>query len=321
MARPTAGRIVLREREITSLPERFLSAIRRHTFGFIFQQSQLIRGVSVLENVMIPAYPTGEGHSSLRAKALALLDLFDIPGKASSKVEWLSGGEQQRVSIARALINDPPFIVADEPTAHLDSKLSVEFMDIMGTLKEKGKTIIIASHDPNCLGIGGRRPGNRDAGREDHGIYVYVYFASATLFEHALKGWSTLFPSLTLRQAVNAFQIAVLFFLTVVTYSLLTIVPTWGVAVTDPDSVRGSSFFPPSPSSPLFPSITMSCPPIIALSASCSPTITTWATLFINLHWQEGSWGSVLGCSTDTPGSPLSERGSPGHRRSFVWVP
>jgi len=67
--------------------------------------------------------------------------------------------------------------------------------------------------------------------------YVHVYFASATLFEHALKGWSTLFPSLTLRPTVNAFQIAVLFFLTVVPYSLLTIVPTWGVAVTDPDSV------------------------------------------------------------------------------------
>ncbi|MEW6667654.1 MAG: ABC transporter ATP-binding protein [Thermodesulfobacteriota bacterium] len=148
MARPTAGRIMLRNREITSLPERFLTDIRRHTFGFIFQQFQLIKGVTVLENVMIPAYPIGISHSSLKEKAMALLDLFDIPNKASSKVEWLSGGEMQRVTIARALINDPTFIVADEPTAHLDSKLSVEFMEIVRKLKEKDKTIVIASHDP-----------------------------------------------------------------------------------------------------------------------------------------------------------------------------
>jgi putative ABC transport system ATP-binding protein len=148
MARPTSGRIKLHDREITSLPERFLTEIRRHTFGFIFQQFQLIRGVSVMENVMIPAYPTGENHSLLKEKASALLDLFNIPNKASSKVEWLSGGELQRVTIARALINDPPYIVADEPTAHLDSKLSVEFMGIVKELKEKGKTIVIASHDP-----------------------------------------------------------------------------------------------------------------------------------------------------------------------------
>jgi putative ABC transport system ATP-binding protein len=148
MARPTSGRIMLHDREITSLPERFLTEIRRHAFGFIFQQFQLIRGLSVMENVMIPAYPTGENHSSLRKRTIALLDLFNIPNKASSKVEWLSGGEMQRVTIARALINDPPCIVADEPTAHLDSKLSVEFMGIVRDLKEKGKTIIIASHDP-----------------------------------------------------------------------------------------------------------------------------------------------------------------------------
>jgi putative ABC transport system ATP-binding protein len=148
MARPTSGRIMLHDREITSLPERFLTEIRRHAFGFIFQQFQLIRGLSVMENVMIPAYPTGENHSSLREKTIALLDLFNIPNKASSKVEWLSGGELQRVTIARAMINDPPFIIADEPTAHLDSKLSMEFMGIVKELKEKGKTIVIASHDP-----------------------------------------------------------------------------------------------------------------------------------------------------------------------------
>jgi putative ABC transport system ATP-binding protein len=148
MSRPTSGRIHLMDREITSLPERFLTEVRRRTFGFIFQQSNLIRGLSALENVMLPAYPAGENYSALRRRALELLNLFNLPSKAASKVEWLSGGEAQRVTIARALINNPLALIADEPTAHLDTALSEEFMEIMGRLKESGKTILVASHDP-----------------------------------------------------------------------------------------------------------------------------------------------------------------------------
>lgn len=148
MARPTSGRISLMDREITSLPERFLTDIRRKSFGFIFQQFNLIKGITALENVMVPAYPTGERHSVLKKKAGELLDLFDVGRKAASKVEWLSGGEAQRVAIARALVNDPLVIIADEPTAHLDTRLSQEFMEIMNRLKAEGKTLIMASHDP-----------------------------------------------------------------------------------------------------------------------------------------------------------------------------
>ncbi len=148
MARPTSGRIHLTNREITSLPERFLTRIRRETFGFIFQQLNLIKGVTVLENVMLPAYPSGENHSALMKRAMGLLDLFDISSKAHSKVEWLSGGEAQRTTIVRALINNPSVIIADEPTAHLDTKLSNEFMETMKKLKGDAKTILIASHDP-----------------------------------------------------------------------------------------------------------------------------------------------------------------------------
>jgi putative ABC transport system ATP-binding protein len=148
MARPTAGRITLEGREITSLPERFLTEIRRKTFGFIFQQHNLIKGITTLENVMLPAYPYGERHFDLKKKALALIQIFGLSSKAQAKIEWLSGGEAQRVAIARALINDPAIVIADEPTAHLDAKLSVEFMQIMQDLKAERKSIVIASHDP-----------------------------------------------------------------------------------------------------------------------------------------------------------------------------
>ncbi len=148
MSRPTSGRIFLGEREITSLSERFLTDIRRRTFGFIFQRFNLINGLTALENVMAPAYPSGERFSSLRARALAVMEMFDLARKAGARVEWLSGGEAQRVAIARALINNPSVVIADEPTAHLDTRLSHEFMAIMRRLKEEGKTIILASHDP-----------------------------------------------------------------------------------------------------------------------------------------------------------------------------
>jgi putative ABC transport system ATP-binding protein len=162
MSRPTSGRIHLAGMDtdfmrnagagsvidISSLPERFLTEIRRKRFGFIFQQFNLLRGITVLENIMLPAYPTGENRRFFRQRAMQLLEKFAISRHAASKVEWLSGGELQRVAIARALINDPEVIIADEPTAHLDSKLSAEFMEIVAAFRRDGKTIIIASHDP-----------------------------------------------------------------------------------------------------------------------------------------------------------------------------
>ena len=148
MARPTSGRIHVFGREVASLPERFLTEIRRKTFGFIFQHFNLIKGITALENVMLPAYPSGEKYGSLKKRAMRLLDLFSVSSKANAKMEWLSGGEAQRVAMARALVNNPLVVIADEPTAHLDSKLSLEFMEMVIRLKEDQKTVLIASHDP-----------------------------------------------------------------------------------------------------------------------------------------------------------------------------
>ncbi len=148
MTRPTAGRIYFKDREIASLPERFLIQIRRDSFGFVFENYQLVEGVSVLENVMLPAYPTGKPSAEIKRRAERLLDRFGMLSKAMDKAERLSRGERQRTAIARALVNDPGVIVADEPTAHLDTSLAAEFLEIAAGLLEEGKTIIVASHDP-----------------------------------------------------------------------------------------------------------------------------------------------------------------------------
>ncbi len=148
LSRPTSGRITLGDKNISGLPERFMTEIRRNTFGFIFQQFNLIQGLTVLENVMLPAYPLGLDYASLKQSATELLHQFGIADKAVSRVEWLSGGEKQRCAICRAMVNDPEILIADEPTANLDSKLSEEFLQMVDGLKATGKTILLTSHDP-----------------------------------------------------------------------------------------------------------------------------------------------------------------------------
>ena len=148
LARPTEGRVRLKGEDISGLPERFLTEIRRSTFGFIFQQFNLVRGLSAIENIILPGYPGGTPRAQLLARAEVLLADLQLAHRRDAKVEWLSGGEQQRVAICRALINDPQILVADEPTANLDSKLSAEFLAILRRLAEAGRTVILTSHDP-----------------------------------------------------------------------------------------------------------------------------------------------------------------------------
>ena len=148
LSRPSSGRIHLNGENISGLPEKFMTEIRRLTFGFIFQRFNLIRGLSVIENVMVPAYPLGLDYKNLKDRGFELLDMLNLDHKATMSTENLSGGEAQRVAIARALINDPAIIIADEPTANLDTALSEQFLGIVGQLRNKGKTVLMTSHDP-----------------------------------------------------------------------------------------------------------------------------------------------------------------------------
>ena len=147
ISRPTSGRITLNGQILSGLPERFLARMRQEHFGFVFQHFNLIRGLSVLENVMLPGYPSGTGFGTLSGRAHDLLARFGLAKKARMKIETLSGGEAQRTAICRALVNEPEIIIADEPTANLDSGLSQELVRIFDDLKQEGKTVIIASHD------------------------------------------------------------------------------------------------------------------------------------------------------------------------------
>ncbi len=148
LARPTSGRVRLKGEDISGLPERFLTSLRRQTFGFVFQQFNLIKGLSALDNVMLPAYPLGPRYRELRERAEARLAQLRLGHRRDARVEWLSGGEQQRVAIARALINDPQVIIADEPTANLDTALSKEFLAILQEINAQGRTVLLTSHDP-----------------------------------------------------------------------------------------------------------------------------------------------------------------------------
>lgn len=149
MSRPTSGSIQLGGKDVAKLPERFLAEIRRDYFGFVFQQFNLLRDLTVFDNILLPLYPTALGNSEMNARAAAVLEQLDLSDKGQMKVRQISGGEQQRVAIARALINQPEIIIADEPTAHLDSQLTEELLAILSRLKANGKTIIIATHDPS----------------------------------------------------------------------------------------------------------------------------------------------------------------------------
>jgi len=147
-ARPTSGRVFVLGREVSRLPERFLTRFRREHVGIIFQQFNLIPELSVLQNVVVPLVPTPTRPEEAEERAMELLERLGLEHRHHFRVRELSGGEMQRVAIARALVNQPEVIIADEPTAHLDSSLAGDFLEIMQQLQNEGKTIVIATHDP-----------------------------------------------------------------------------------------------------------------------------------------------------------------------------
>ncbi len=146
---PTKGQIFLDNQDIAKMSEDELAQVRGRKIGFIFQQFNLLHNLSALENVMIPMVFQGKSEKERTERAKSLLISLGLEDRMNHKPTELSGGEQQRIAIARALSNDPEIIVADEPTGNLDSGTGKKIMEILINLhKNEGKTIIVVTHDP-----------------------------------------------------------------------------------------------------------------------------------------------------------------------------
>ncbi|MDK2826784.1 MAG: putative transport system ATP-binding protein [Methanolobus sp.] len=146
--RPTSGKVMLMGKDTNAITDNELAELRGFEIGFVFQNFNLIPRLSAYENVLLPTYSNTKKGMDTSGRAQDLLKLVGLDDRTEHKPTELSGGQRQRVAIARSLINDPSLILADEPTGNLDSKTSVEIMDIFSDLHQKGRTIVMITHDP-----------------------------------------------------------------------------------------------------------------------------------------------------------------------------
>ncbi len=144
---PTSGKVLLEGKDVSMLSEDDLAAIRGKKIGFVFQQFNLLTHLSALENVIIPTIFQNVPREESEKRAKDLLSSVGLKERIHHKPMELSGGEKQRVAIARSLVNNPEIVVADEPTGNVDSKTGDVIMNILKDLNEKGRTVIVVTHD------------------------------------------------------------------------------------------------------------------------------------------------------------------------------
>ncbi len=145
--RPTSGKILLGEDDVTSLNDQALSEIRACRIGFVFQSYNLIQQLTVLENIEVPLFYQRKSSARHRERCVELAKMVGLGDRLHHRPSQLSGGQQQRVAIARSLVNDPYFILADEPTGNLDSVTTLEILDLLDRLNKEGRTIILVTHE------------------------------------------------------------------------------------------------------------------------------------------------------------------------------
>jgi len=145
--RPTAGALYLGEDDVSQMTDDQLSWIRATRIGFVFQSYNLIAQLTVVENIEVPLYYQGRLRAQDRARCRELAQLVGLADRLNHRPTQLSGGQQQRVAIARSLVNDPYFVLADEPTGNLDSRTTEEILELFEKLNEQGKTIILVTHE------------------------------------------------------------------------------------------------------------------------------------------------------------------------------
>jgi putative ABC transport system ATP-binding protein len=156
------GTITVAGEQVTGRSEDELSQLRRRHIGIVFQFFNLLEGMTVLENVALPAVIAGRKRRAAEGRARDLLDLLGIGGKAATVPGMLSGGQRQRLAIARALANEPTLLLADEPTGALDSEGGHEVIELLSRLHHGGQTIVLVTHDADVASVAGRIMRMRD---------------------------------------------------------------------------------------------------------------------------------------------------------------
>jgi putative ABC transport system ATP-binding protein len=144
---PTGGEIWLEDKAVHSINEQVMTLLRREYIGFVFQDFNLVPNLTFLENILIPAYLVKNDRKQLRKKAETLMEKMNILHLADRLPSEVSGGQQQRCSMARAVINNPRVVMADEPTGNLNSSSSKAVLDILSDLYDNGQTIVMVTHD------------------------------------------------------------------------------------------------------------------------------------------------------------------------------
>lgn len=152
--RPDSGTVIIDGTDTSTLSATKLSTFRNTRLGFVFQFHQLLPEFTALENIMIPAFIAGKSRSQAKQRAKELLDFMGLTDRANHKPAQLSGGEKQRVAVARALVNHPAVVLADEPSGSLDSKNKAELHQLFFDLRDKlGQTFVIVTHDEQLAAI------------------------------------------------------------------------------------------------------------------------------------------------------------------------
>ncbi len=147
---PSSGRIIVNGKNLTSMKRKEIPYLRR-TMGIVFQDFRLIDKMNVFDNVAFAMRVTNASESAVKKRVPYILELVGLKHKAYSRPSELSGGEQQRVSLARALVNNPSMIIADEPTGNIDPELSYDIMDLLHEINKKGTTVIVVTHEHDLV--------------------------------------------------------------------------------------------------------------------------------------------------------------------------
>jgi putative ABC transport system ATP-binding protein len=153
---PTSGTYILNNQDVSQMPDDDLAEVRNKEIGFVFQQFNLLPRLTAAENVALPLVYAGVNKKRRREMAMAVLEKVGLTDRSHHKPNELSGGQCQRVAIARALVNNPSIILADEPTGNLDSKTSIEIMDIFGAIQSAGNTVVLVTHEEDIANFAHR---------------------------------------------------------------------------------------------------------------------------------------------------------------------